>query len=135
MLCLHYLANTVSLHKVKQVSWKAGKSKLSFGRCFFLNCFSKELSLYLKAAFCWLLYDPCMLLVVVLSASWLQEQEGASQGTEEGPRRWQRADTHPSGDWNCRRRGGLRESGITFLEAHSVVLTFHFQGVICYFKY
>lgn len=40
--------STGNLPKVKQVSWNAGKSKLSFDKCFFLNWFSKTLSLYLN---------------------------------------------------------------------------------------
>lgn len=89
--CLHYLPNTDGLPKVKQVSWKMEKSKLRVGRCFFLNYFSKELSLYLKSSFCSLLYASCMLLMVVRSASWWWEQYGAFQETEEGPRRLHRA--------------------------------------------
>lgn len=133
LCCLHYLPNTDSLLKVKQVSWKTGKSKLRVGRCFFLNYFSKELSLHLKAAFYWLLYAPCMLFLVVFSVSWWQEQDGAFQGTEEGPRRLHRAialmpqKTETTGgeeDWVSMVAHCLRH------KAWLTVTTLHFQGVI-----
>lgn len=105
------------LPKAKQVSWKAGTSKLSFDRCFFLNWFSKKLPLYLKAGFCWLLYAPYMLLVVVLNSTWWQEWDGAHQGTEEGPRRLHRAKNCPSDNWDCGKSGCLSEGGIMLLKA------------------
>lgn len=51
LLCCAYTVyrSTGNLRKVKQVSWKAGKSKLNFDRCFFLNWFLKTLSLYLSS--------------------------------------------------------------------------------------
>lgn len=133
LCCLHYLPNTDSCPKVKQVLWKMGKSKLRDGRCFFLNYFPKELPLYLKASFCWLLYASCMLLMVVRSASWWQEQYGAFQGTEKGPRRLHRAivlipqRTETTGGEEDRARM------VAHCLRHTVSLTvptLHFQGAI-----
>ena len=108
--------STGNLPKVKQVSWKAGRSKLTFDRCFFLNWLSKTLCLYLKSVFCWLLYTPYMLLVVVLKATWWQERDGALQRTGEGPERLHRAKNCPSRDWNCRKSGWLSEGGVMLLK-------------------